>query len=212
LPGRILPQRQKEVERLKKVFLLVVCLLLVVTNVWAGYTVTTSVQDLGNTYKYTWTVTNLDQGIKFWTGMREFTVLVPDSVWSDVSGYPNKYGFFGYSGDPVGDWGCFQANNRSTSETPTVILPTGFVGYHFRGQGSNDYVGMGQSAWFSITTDKIAIPLAGSAYATSEWWNNPIWRVTEVAVIGPTMPVPELSSIVALLGMLAGLVLVKRQR
>lgn len=164
------------------------------TTAYAGYTVTSDVVENGDSYTYNYHVYNINQGGDvFGFGLDGLALLVPGSsplvqshtvpppYWSEVG------------------WWSFDNTNW-----PTPVLaqaPSGYSYMSWWGNNGQSVYPVGTTAHFSVTVAKPHVPGLVDAWAITY---DGSYGAFHYSVLGPTPPVPEPSSLLALVCGLGG--------
>ncbi len=190
---------------MKLTVLVVIFVTLLAMPAFAGYQVTSIVDELADSYSYTWSVTNYEPGTN---GFEGFYVLVNNETnvinWTvppPRQPAPGAYWSFGYVYSQI------NAQGQMLISEP----PEGKKWLSFWGETWNSCYLPGSTAIFQIVTDKSTVPgqvdCTLAAYAS--YGNYPL---AHYAITGPTTPVPEPSSLLALAGGIIPLGLVYYRR
>ncbi len=173
----------------------------------AGYLVTTTVQDLGDSYEYSWSVYNVDQGQSGKrAGLDGWFVLVP--AYLVVLSYtcpssPNLNGSFGVWNQDV----VTEAPGIASSQAPDNYEWLGFWGYDW---GSMYAPGM--TATFVLQTDKKYSPGVVSGDSVTFWGDlGSYYTGVSCTTLGPVVPEPS-SILVVLCGIGAMGGLIRRRK
>lgn len=164
--------------------------------VFAGYQITTTVEDLPTSYRYTWSIYNIDQE---W-GLDGFAVAAPSTLQVLSTVAPSGY--------RAGYWGYDEWHNPGLVGRP----PSGKKWLAFWGYGESSVYPIGSTATYKLTTSKDFVP-ATTENVVITFANTPGgYRVFYGTIIGPTVPVPEPSSLLIFGGGMVGLLATTKRR
>jgi len=146
----------------------------------AGYSISTTLDDLGYGYRYTYYVYNINEGWGYGSGLDGFFVLAPEQA--NVIAYappPSAYGWPGF----------WYINEASTGYFGWPVAPAGSKWIYFWGAGGESVYPAGSTAVMSFTTDKTTLP--GLTTGDTVGYFGGSYGLEQYSVLGPTAQVPE---------------------